>query len=305
MIYTVTLNPSIDYTMHLDGLAAGEVNRSVSEQMTVGGKGINVSAVLGELGVRSRALGFVAGFTGREVARLVGEIGAVEADFIELREGATRINVKLKAGEETDINGSGARVSENDFERLCERLDAMREGDTLVLAGSVPKGLSGDVYERILARLSRRGVRAVVDAERDLLLNTLKYKPFLIKPNLHELGELFGESPTTRSEIAECAKRLREMGALNVLVSMAGDGALLLDERGELRQSAACRGTVVNSVGAGDAMVAGFLAALEQRPGDYEYALKLGTAAGGATAFSEGLAKREEILGQLTMYSGI
>lgn len=300
MIYTVTLNPSIDYTMRLDGLCAGEVNRPVSEQMTAGGKGINVSAVLGELGVRSRALGFVAGFTGREVARLVGETG-VEADFIELPEGATRINVKLKAGEETDINGSGPRVSENDFERLCERLDALREGDTLVLAGSVPKGLSGDVYERILARISGRGVRAVVDAERDLLLNTLKHKPFLIKPNLRELGELFGESPTTPSEIAECAKRLREMGAVNVLVSMAGDGALLLDERGELRRSAACRGTVVNSVGAGDAMVAGFLAALEQRPGDYEYALKLGTAAGGATAFSERLAKREEILAQLTI----
>lgn len=301
MIYTVTLNPSIDYTMRLDGLSSGEVNRSVSEQMNAGGKGINVSAVLVELGVRSRALGFVAGFTGREVARLVGEMGAVEADFIELPGGATRINVKLKAGEETDINGSGPRVAENDIERLCERLDALREGDTLVLAGSVPKGLSGDVYERILARLSGRGVRAVVDAERELLLNTLKHKPFLIKPNLRELGELFGENPTTPPEIAECAKRLREMGAQNVLVSMAGDGALLLDERGELRQSAACRGAVVNSVGAGDAMVAGFLAALEQRPADYEYALKLGTAAGGATALSQGLAKREEILALLAL----
>lgn len=283
MIYTVTLNPSLDYTMRLDGLTAGEVNRSVSEETTAGGKGINVSATLAGLGIRSRALGFVAGFTGRELSLLVGEMG-VDADFIELPEGATRINVKLKAGEETDINGGGPRVTEQDVERLCERLAALEGGDTLVLAGSVPKGLSSDAYERILARLSGRGVRAVVDAERDLLLNTLKHKPFLIKPNLRELGELFGEKPTTLDEIAALARRLREMGAQNVLVSMAGDGALLLDEHGELHFQKALKITLVNSVGAGDAMVAGFLAALERKPNDYEYALTLANETAAAKA---------------------
>lgn len=299
MIYTLTLNPSIDYVMRVDGLAAGSVNRSYSEEMLPGGKGLNVSAVLGELGVRSWALGFVAGFTGREVARRVREMG-VEADFIELPEGFTRINVKLKGDAETDINGSGPEIPEEALERLCERLDALCEGDTLVLAGSVPKSLPADVYEKLLARLAGRGVRAVVDAERELLLNTLKYKPFLVKPNLRELGELFGEKPKSLDEIESLARRLQEMGAQNVLVSMAGDGALLLDERGAIHRCPACRGTVRNSVGAGDSMVAGFLAASEECPGDFDYALKLGTAAGGATAFSVGLAKREEIFALLS-----
>lgn len=272
MIYTVTLNPSLDYTMRLDGLTAGEVNRALSEEMTAGGKGINVSATLAGLGVRSRALGFVAGFTGRELARLVSEMG-VDSDFIELPEGATRINVKLKANEETDINGGGAEINEEALARLFEKLDALREEDTLVLAGSVPKGVTRNIYEQILARLDGKGVRAVVDAERELLLNTLKHKPFLIKPNLHELGDFFNEKPNTLNEIAVLARRLREMGAQNVLVSMAGDGALLLDEHGELHFQKALKITLVNSVGAGDAMVAGFLAALEKRPGDYEYAL--------------------------------
>ncbi|MDE6733287.1 MAG: 1-phosphofructokinase [Oscillospiraceae bacterium] len=283
MIYTVTLNPSLDYTMRLSSLTAGEVNRSASEEVTAGGKGINVSATLAGLGVRSRALGFVAGFTGQELARLVGETG-VEADFIELSEGATRINVKLKAAEETDINGSGAEINEEALARLFERLDALKSGDTLVLAGSVPRGVPRDIYERILARLDGKGVRAVVDAERELLLNTLKHKPFLIKPNLRELGELFGEKPATLDEIAALARRLREMGAQNVLVSMAGDGALLLDERGELHFQKALKITLVNSVGAGDAMVAGFLAALEKRPGDYEYALSFANETGAAKA---------------------
>lgn len=299
MIYTLTLNPSIDYVMRVDGLAAGSVNRSSSEEMLPGGKGLNVSAVLGELGVRSRALGFVAGFTGREVARRVREMG-VEADFIELPEGCTRINVKLKGREETDINGSGPEIPEEALERLYEKLDALCDRDTLVLAGSVPKSVPADVYEKILARLSGRGVRAVVDAERRLLLNTLKYKPFLVKPNLSELGELFCEKPKSLDEIENLSRRLREMGAQNVLVSMAGDGALLLDERGAIHFCPACRGSVRNSVGAGDSMVAGFLAASEERPGDFDYALKLGTAAGGATAFSVGLAKREEMFALLS-----
>lgn len=302
MIFTLTLNPSIDYVMRVDGLGSGSVNRSSSEEMLPGGKGINVSAVLGELGVRSRTLGFVAGFTGREVARRVREMG-VEADFIELPEGCTRINVKLKGNEETDINGSGPIILEEDLKQLYEKLDELCGSDTLVLAGSVPKSLPADVYEKILARLAGRGVRAVVDAERGLLLNTLKYKPFLVKPNLSELGELFGadlNSASSLDEIVNLARRLQEMGAQNVLVSMAGDGALLLDELGELRRCPACRGTVQSSVGAGDSMVAGFLAALEERPVDYDYALKLGTAAGGATAFSLGLAKREEIFALLS-----
>lgn len=283
MIYTVTLNPSLDYTMRLDGLTSGEVNRSLSEEVTAGGKGINVSATLARLGVKSRALGFIAGFTGRELARLVDEMG-VDADFIELPDGATRINVKLKACEETDINGGGAEITEEALARLFERLDALKSGDTIVLAGSVPKGVPRDIYEQILARLDRKGVRAVVDAERDLLLNTLKHKPFLIKPNLHELGALFGEKPSSLDEIATLARRLREMGARNVLVSMAGDGALLLDERGELHRQEALKITLVNSVGAGDAMVAGFLAALEKKPNDYEYALSFANETGAKKA---------------------
>lgn len=283
MIYTVTLNPSLDYTMRLPALVSGEVNRSSSEEVTAGGKGINVSATLAKLGARSRALGFIAGFTGRELARLVREMG-VDADFIELPEGATRINVKLKAGEETDINGSGAAITDEALARLFERLDALKGGDTLVLAGSVPRGVPRDIYERILARVSGKGVRAVVDAERELLLNTLKHKPFLIKPNLNELGDLFGEKPTTLDEIAALARRLREMGARNVLVSMAGDGALLLDERGELHRQEALKIKLVNSVGAGDAMVAGFLAALEKKPNDYEYALSFANETGAKKA---------------------
>lgn len=283
MIYTVTLNPSLDYTMRLPALVSGEVNRSSSEEVTAGGKGINVSATLAKLGARSRALGFIAGFTGRELARLVREMG-VDADFIELPEGATRINVKLKAGEETDINGSGAAITDEALTRLFERLDALKGGDTLVLAGSVPRGVPLDIYEQILARISGKGVRAVVDAERELLLNTLKHKPFLIKPNLNELGDLFGEKPATLDEIAALARRLREMGARNVLVSMAGDGALLLDERGELHFQKALKITLINSVGAGDAMVAGFLAALEKKPNDYEYALSFANETGAKKA---------------------
>lgn len=293
MVYTVTFNPAIDYVVRLDGLKTGSVNRTSSEQMFGGGKGINVSVVLNELGVRSKALGFIAGFTGRAIEESMRSKG-IDTDLVELPEGYSRINVKIRSGEETtEINGNGPNIPQSAQEQLFEKLDALTEGDTLVLAGSIPKSLPNDIYEKILARLSDRGIRTVVDATKDLLLNVLKYKPFLVKPNLAELGETFGAELKSTDEIVRCARKLKEMGAGNVLVSMAGDGAILIDENGTLRRCAACRGTVKNSVGAGDSMVAGFIAGYAD--GDHEYALKLGTAAGGATAFSEDLAKKEDI----------
>ena len=292
MVYTVTFNPAIDYVIHVDELRTGNVNRSDREQMFRGGKGINVSIVLNELGVKSKALGFIAGFTGKAIEEGVRSKG-VETDFVELPEGCSRINVKIKSSEETDINGNGPSIPAAALESLYEKLDALQDGDTLVLAGSIPSSLPSDVYEKILARLSGKKVKTVVDATKDLLLNVLKYKPFLVKPNNHELGEMFGVELTNVDEIVVYAKKLKEMGAVNVLVSMAGDGAVLLDENGETHRYGVCRGTVKNSVGAGDSMVAGFIAGSQN--GDYEYALKLGTAAGGATAFSDDLAKKDAI----------
>lgn len=296
MVYTVTFNPAIDYLVRIDELKAGGTNRSKSEKMFFGGKGINVSIVLAELGIPSKALGFIAGFTGRAIRDGVRSMG-IEADFVELADGCSRINVKIKSGEETEINGQGPQIPAEAISRLYKKLDVLRDGDTLVLAGSIPDTLPGDIYEKILARLSDRKIKTVVDATKDLLLNVLKYRPFLIKPNNHELGEMFGVTLKTDDEIISCAKRLREKGAVNVLISMAGDGAILVDEHGEVHRCGACRGTVKNSVGAGDSMVAGFIAGSEN--GDYEYALRLGTAAGGATAFSDELAKRDEIFGLL------
>lgn len=292
MVYTVTFNPAIDYVVRMDELKTGSVNRSKSEKMFFGGKGINVSIVLAELGIKSKALGFVAGFTGKAIRDGVSSMG-VETDFIELAEGCSRINVKIKSGEETEINGQGPQISAEAINSLYEKLDAVKDGDILVLAGSIPDTLPSDIYEKILARLSDRKIKTVVDATKDLLLNVLKYRPFLIKPNDHELGEMFGVTLKTDDEIISHAKRLRELGAVNVLISMAGDGAILVDEHDEVHRCGVCRGTVKNSVGAGDSMVAGFIAGSEE--GDYEYALKLGTATGGATAFSDELAKKDEI----------
>lgn len=291
MVYTVTFNPAIDYFVQIDELKTGSINRCRSERMFFGGKGINVSIVLAELGIRSKALGFVAGFTGRAVRDGVNSMG-IETDFVELAEGCSRINVKIKSGAETEINGQGPQIPAEAIDRLYEKLDVIRDGDILVLAGSIPDTLPGDIYEKIFARLSDRKIKTVVDATGDLLLNVLKYRPFLVKPNDYELGELFGVTLRTEDDIISHAKRLREMGAVNVLVSMAGDGAILMDEHDEVHRCGACRGTVRNSVGAGDSMVAGFIAGVEK---GYDYALKLGTAAGGATAFSEELAKRNEI----------
>lgn len=292
MVYTVTFNPAIDYVVRTDELIIGRTNRSRSEQMFIGGKGINVSIVLAELGIRSAALGFVAGFTGKAIEDGAAEKG-VETDFVHLEGGCSRINVKIKSAEETELNGQGPTIPEKALNELFEKLDKTEDGDILVLAGSVPDTLPGDIYEKILARLSGKRIKVIVDAAKDLLLNVLKYKPFLVKPNNHELGEMFGRELATESEIIEHARRLREMGAVNVLVSMAGDGAILVDEHGNVHKCGVCRGTVRNSVGAGDSMVAGFIAG--SADGDYEYALKLGTAAGGATAFSDELAKKEEI----------
>lgn len=304
MIYTVTFNPAIDYLAYVEEMQPGNVNRLQSEEIHCGGKGINVSQVLREFGIPSRALGFVAGFTGKALEEGVAGNG-IETDFVHLERGCTRINVKIKSGLETDLNGRGPQVEEKDLARLHEKLEVLQDGDLLVLAGSIPGGLQKDVYGRILERLSGKKIRAVVDAAGELLLNTLKHRPFLIKPNHQELGELFGLSLSGVDQILTYAGKLKEMGAVNVLVSMAGDGAVLLDEGGRVHRCGACWGRVRNSVGAGDSMVAGFLAGLftGSPPGDYAYALKLGTAAGGATAFSDGLARREEIEALLTQLS--
>ena len=298
MIYTVTFNPAIDYVVHTGGLVLGSVNRASYESMFFGGKGINVSIVLAELGVRSIALGFTAGFTGEAIENGVRAMG-IETDFIRLPEGNSRINVKIKFGEETELNGQGPDIDTASLEKLFARLDGLSEGDTLILAGSIPKSLPADVYERILKRLSGREIRTVVDASGELLMNVLKYRPFLIKPNDQELGELFGVKIESKEDVVLYGGKLRELGARNVLVSMAGEGAVLLDENGGVHRSAACRGTVRNSVGAGDSMLAGFVSGLEK---GFDYALRLGTACGGATAFSDGLASREqidELLGQI------
>lgn len=292
MIYTVTFNPAIDYVVHTDEMRIGYVNRSKSEEIYFGGKGINVSIVLSELGIKSKALGFVAGFTGEAIEKGISEKG-IETDFVHLEKGFSRINVKIKSGDETELNGQGPEIGDKALDELFAKLDKLEDGDTIVLAGSIPNTLPSDIYEKILERLSDRNIRAVVDATKDLLMNVLKYKPFLIKPNNHELGEMFGVTLTSNEEIAQYAHRLKEMGARNVLVSMAGDGALLLDENGRTHICGVCKGIVKNSVGAGDSMVAGFIAGLQN--GDYDYALRLGTAAGGATAFSEGLASKDEI----------
>lgn len=292
MVYTVTFNPAVDYVVHTDKMKKGSVNRAVSEEIYFGGKGINVSLVLKELGIQSKALGFVAGFTGKAIEEGISEKG-IETDFVHLDKGFSRINVKIKSDEETDLNGQGPEITEKALKELFGKLLELKDGDTIVLAGSIPNTLPEDIYEKILESLSDRQIKIVVDATKDLLMNVLKYKPFLIKPNNHELGEMFGVSLTTNEEIAEYAGKLKAMGARNVLVSMAGDGALLLDENGKTHICGVCKGTVKNSVGAGDSMVAGFIAG--SRNGDYDYALKLGTAAGGATAFSDGLAEKDEI----------
>lgn len=293
MIYTVTFNPAIDYVVRVEEFSLGQVNRSSREEIQFGGKGINVSVMLNHLGTDSCALGFLAGFTGKAIEDDLHRMG-IRTDFIHLSQGMTRINVKLKAQEETEINGQGPGISQADFQKLLEQVALLQPGDTLVLAGSIPKSLPNNVYETIIQKLSGKEIQVVVDATRDLLCNVLKYHPFLIKPNHIELGEIFDRTLHNDEEIRECALLLQKRGARNVLVSMAGDGAILLDETGAFHKIAAPKGNVKNSVGAGDSMVAGFLAGYLQSR-DYETALRTGAAAGSATAFSEGLAQRDEV----------
>lgn len=292
MIYTVTLNPAIDYIIHTDEINISSVNRSKNEEIYFGGKGINVSAVLAELGIQSVALGFSAGFTGIEIEKRLSEKG-INTDFVHLDKGFSRINVKIKSQKETEINGCGPEIPNDKIDELFQKLDTVKDGDTVVLAGSVPQSISPNIYEKILEHFNGKKIRTVIDAANELLLNVLKYKPFLVKPNNFELGEMFQIKLESIDQIIKYASKLKEMGAMNVLVSMAGDGAVLIDENEKLHICRACTGTVKNSVGAGDSMVAGFIAGCEK--GDYEYALQLGTAAGGAAAFSDGLAEKDYI----------
>ena len=300
MIYTVTFNPALDYVVFLDGLKLGEINRATRESIFYGGKGINVSTILNMLGMETTALGFVAGFTGKAIEEGLAAEG-MHTDFIRLPEGNSRINVKVKHGDETEINGQGSVITKEALDALFEKLSALKDDDILVLAGSIPNTLPEDIYEKILAALAGKETRIVVDATKDLLLNVLKYHPFLIKPNNHELGEMFDTVCETKEDIEYYARKLQEKGARNVLISMAGDGAILITEDGASIQMGTPKGKVINSVGAGDSMVAGFVAGY-LKSGSYEEALKTGTAAGSATAFSEGLASREmfeEMLAQL------
>ena len=293
MIYTVTFNPALDYVVKVDNFQTGGINRVYQENIFYGGKGINVSFVLREHGFKSTALGFTAGFTGEAIENGLREQG-IHADFIRLAEGMSRINVKMKSQNETEINGQGPNIPQEALDKLFDKLECLKEGDVLILAGSIPNTLPEDVYEQIMARLDGKGILIAVDATKDLLLNVLKYHPFLIKPNNHELGEMFGIELKTEEDIIFYAKKLQDQGAGNVLISMAGDGAILVTKEGAVHKIGVPKGTVVNSVGAGDSMVAGFMAGYLTK-GDYEYALKLGTASGSATAFSEGLAVKEDI----------
>jgi len=294
LIYTVTFNPALDYNVRLDTLTPGKINRVSFEQVLGGGKGINVSIVLGNLGHKSTAMGFLAGFTGKEIIRQLRTFNADE-DFVQLDEGFSRINVKVKADIETEINGQGPKISEEKRDELFAKLSKLGEGDTLVLSGSIPNTLPDDMYERTLEPLQGKGIRFVVDAEKNLLLKVLKFHPWLIKPNNHELGDMFGVTLKTDEEIITYAKKLQEKGAQNVLISMAGDGAILLTAEGKSYKSAAPKGTLVNSIGAGDSMVAGFIAGYEESKGDYEKAFKMGVATGSASAFSVNLATRPEV----------
>lgn len=297
MIYTVTFNPSIDYVIKTEEMRLGEINRTTHECVYPGGKGNNVSVLLSNLGHKSRALGFVAGFTGKALEKMLDDYGCY-TDFIHLNEGLTRINVKINAKEETEINGQGPAITAEAIEKLYEKLDDLIEGDILVLAGSIPNTLPSDIYERIMARLDGKGIRIAVDATKALLLNVLKYHPFLIKPNNHELGEMFGIVLESDDEIIKYAKKLQESGARNVLVSMAGEGAILLTEDGKTYKGTPPEGNVLNSVGAGDSMVAGFLTGY-LNTGDYEKAFKLGIVSGSASAFQYWLAGKEDIINLL------
>jgi len=293
MVYTVTLNPALDYVMKLKALRTDDINRTDGEEIYYGGKGINVSVILTQLGIPNTALGFIGGFTGRKLEEMLKNDN-INCDFNYLKNGDTRINVKIKADKEIDLNACGPEITKEDMQSFLRKLDGIKSGDYLILAGSIPNTLPDDIYEQILERVGDRNINCVVDATGDLLKNVLKYKPFLIKPNHHELGDLFSAQIKSDDDIVKYSKKLQEMGAKNVLVSMAKDGAMLTDENGCVHKIGNAKGKLINSVGCGDSMVAGFTAGYI-KTADYSYALRLGSACGNATAFSEKLATREEI----------
>lgn len=293
MIYTITFNPALDYIIRVPGYTEGTVNRTDDEKILAGGKGINVSTVLKNLGYDNTALGFVSGFTGNVITEMLNGLG-VKSDFIQLDNGFSRINVKIKAGKETEINGQGPKIEKEDIDELYRRLDRLKPGDILILAGSVPNTLPDSIYCDIMEFLKDKQLDIIVDATGELLTNVLKYKPFLVKPNNFELGEIFDKVLKTDEEIADCARELQKRGARNVLVSMGGDGALMVTENDEVLRCKAPEGKVINTTGSGDSMVAGFIAGYIEKK-NYEYALKLGLSAGSASAFSQNLATGEEI----------
>lgn len=293
MIYTVTFNPCLDYIAVVEDLELGMVNRTKEEKIFAGGKGINVSIVLNNLGVVNTALGFTAGFTGAEIEERLNKAGCF-AEFIRISNGMSRINVKIKAEEETEVNGRGPEITPQDLEKLYTKLDALKPDDTLVLAGSIPASMPLDIYEQIMERLSEKKIAVIVDATGDLLLNVLKFHPFLIKPNHHELEEIVGKEFLEEQGIVAAAGKLLKMGARNVLVSMAGKGAVLVAEDGMVYQSEAPKGKVLNSTGAGDSMVAGFLAGYLKSK-NFKEAFMTGIAAGSASAFSSELASKKEV----------
>lgn len=293
MIYTVTLNPAVDYTLRVKEFTAGGLNRPSDTTLSFGGKGVNVSRVLTALGIKNRALGFVAGDVGEMLESGLRRLG-VDTDFVHLAEGNTRINVKITADDETELNARGPQVDEVAFARFAAQIATLADGDTLCLCGSVPPGCDADTYARLLACVKDKNLRTVVDATGDLLLNTLPYRPHLIKPNRDELCALAGRDLPDDASVLAAARDLQEKGARNVLVSLGGDGAILLTEDGAVHRRAAYRGEVRGTVGAGDSTVAGYLAALERGAGANE-ALRFAMAAGSATAFSDELATREAI----------
>lgn len=293
MVYTVTFNPSLDYIVDVPDFKEGMTNRTSKEVIYPGGKGINVSIVLRNLGIESVALGFAAGFTGEEIKRLMAESG-VKNDFITCKSGISRINFKIRNIDGTEINGMGPQISSEEIEALYKKLDGLKDGDSLILAGSIPASMPETMYMDILEHLSDKKLDIVVDATKDLLMNVLQYHPFLIKPNNHELGEIFGRELKSEEELIQHAKKLQELGARNVLVSMAGDGALLLAENGEVFRAQTPKGKLVNAVGAGDSMVAGFVAGFKKSQ-SYEKAFYMGLCTGSASAFSEKLATEAEV----------
>lgn len=293
MIYTVTFNPSLDYVVDVPEFGMGKVNRTSEERIIPGGKGVNVSIVLSNLGIDTRALCFVAGFTGKAFKTLLDN-KKINADYINVEEGTTRINVKLRTGEETEINGKGPVVNTEHLLTLQQKLDYLDEDDFLVLAGSIPESMPKSTYMDIMQRLQYNNIKIIVDAGGELLLNVLPYKPFLIKPNAAELSEIFGVEIKTKEDAITYGKKLMEKGARNVLISMAAEGAVLLAEDGNVYQAVAPKGVVKNSVGAGDSMLAGFLAGYIQE-GNYQQAFNMGICAGSASAFSEELATKSEI----------